>query len=71
MLLTKTAALIWNLIPERLRGEVATFDIVSKGGTVIVESGRRITARNIRQIEKEKLKTLAVPEEYIVGPGIG
>jgi DNA-directed RNA polymerase subunit beta len=56
-----------ELIPERLRGEVATFDIVSKGGTVIVESGRRITARNIRQIEKEKLKTLAVPEEYILG----
>jgi DNA-directed RNA polymerase subunit beta len=56
-----------ELIPERLRGEVATFDIVSKGGTVIVESGRRITARNIRQIEKEKLKTLAVPAEYILG----
>ena len=56
-----------ELIPERLRGEVATFDIVSKGGTVIVESGRRITARNIRQIEKEKLKTLSVPAEYILG----
>ncbi|MEH6559734.1 MAG: DNA-directed RNA polymerase subunit beta [Oceanicoccus sp.] len=56
-----------ELIPERLRGEVATFDIVSKGGTVIVESGRRITARNIRQIEKEKLKTLTVPEEYVLG----
>jgi DNA-directed RNA polymerase subunit beta len=56
-----------TLIPERLRGEVATFDIVGKGGTVIVESGRRITARNIRQIEKDKIKTLQVPAEYMLG----
>ena len=55
------------LIPDRLRGEVASFDIVGKGGSVIVESGRRITARNIRQIEKEKLKNLVVPVEYILG----
>ncbi len=56
-----------TLIPERLRGEVASFDIAGKGGSVIVESGRRITARNIRQIEKEKLKALQVPEEYVLG----
>ena len=55
------------LIPDRLRGEVASFDIVGKGGKVIVESGRRITARHIRQIEKEKLKKLVVPTEYILG----
>ncbi|WP_339339558.1 DNA-directed RNA polymerase subunit beta [uncultured Oceanicoccus sp.] len=55
------------LIPDRLRGEVASFDIVGKGGSVIVESGRRITARHIRQIEKEKLKKLVVPTEYILG----
>ncbi|MFT6307136.1 MAG: DNA-directed RNA polymerase subunit beta [Halioglobus sp.] len=56
-----------TLIPERLRGEVAFFDIVGKDGTVIVESGRRITARNIRQIEKEKLKILHVPSDYLLG----
>ena len=55
------------LIPERLRGEVATFDIIGKGGSVLVESGRRITARHINQIEKEKQKSLPVPEEYILG----
>ena len=59
------------LLPERLRGEVAMFDIVAKDGEVIVEQGRRITARNIRQIERLKLKTLAVPSEYLVGRALG
>jgi DNA-directed RNA polymerase subunit beta len=56
-----------ELIPERLRGEVATFDICGKDGEVIVETGRRITARHIRQLEKSKLKELEVPVEYLVG----
>ncbi len=56
-----------ELIPERLRGEVATFDILDENGKVIVETGRRITARHIRQIEKAKLSELEVPMEYLVG----
>ncbi|MFA7555543.1 MAG: DNA-directed RNA polymerase subunit beta [Spongiibacteraceae bacterium] len=64
---TKDGDFEMTLIAERLRGEVASFDIVTKAGTVIVESGRRITARNIRQIEKEKITSLTVPQEYIVG----
>ena len=60
-----------TLIPERLRGEVAVFDILGKDGEVIVEQGRRITARNIRQIDKMKLTTLAVPGEYLVGRALG
>src|SRR5699024_368133 len=34
-----------ELVPERLRGETATFDIKS-GSDVIVENGRRITVRH-------------------------
>ncbi|GAA4099499.1 DNA-directed RNA polymerase subunit beta [Zhongshania borealis] len=56
-----------ELIAERLRGEVATFDIAAKNGEVIVETGRRITARHIRQIEKSGLTELEVPVEYLVG----
>src|SRR5690606_33245198 len=37
-----------DLVPERLRGETADFDIVHQG-EVIVEKGRRITARHIRE----------------------
>ena len=55
-----------HLVPERLRGEMATFEIKVKK-KVIVEEGRRITARHIREMEKANVKSLVVPEEYVVG----
>ena len=55
-----------KLIPERLRGETAMFDILAND-TVVVEEGRRITARHIRQLEKAKIEWLVVPKEYLVG----
>jgi DNA-directed RNA polymerase subunit beta len=55
-----------SLIPERLRGEVATFDITGPNGKVIVESGRRITARHVRLLEDSGMKKLAVPREYLL-----
>ena len=56
-----------DLVPSRLRGDIAAFDIKGKGGKVIVEDGRRITARHIRQLEKEKITKLVVPAEYLYG----
>ncbi len=55
-----------DLVAERLRGETATFDIKAKG-KVIVEEGRRVTARHIRELEKAGIKSLDVPEEYLIG----
>jgi DNA-directed RNA polymerase subunit beta len=55
-----------NLVAERLRGEMATFDIKAKT-RVIVEEGRRVTARHIRELEKTGVKTLVVPEDYLFG----
>lgn len=55
------------LIPDRLRGETATFDIKDKKGKVIVENDRRITARHIREMGKAGLKQLMVPAEYLIG----
>ena len=63
----KEGKYVVELVPERLRGEIATFDICDKDGTVIVEAGRRITARHIRQVAKSKLKELVVPPEYLIG----
>ena len=63
----KQGNFIMELVPERLRGEIAHFDIVDKEGTVLVEQGRRITARHIRAIERAKLKELEVPSEYLIG----
>ncbi len=55
-----------TLIPDRLRGETATFDIKDKKGKVIVKNERRITARHIREMEKAGLKELVVPAEYLI-----
>ncbi len=54
------------LIPERLRGDVAAFDI-KIGRKVVVEEGRRITARHIRELEKGDVKELEIPAEYLYG----
>ena len=59
-----------DLDPERLRGEIAAFDIVDKKGEVVVAKGRRITARHIRQLEKGKVTSLAVTSEYLVGRAV-
>ena len=55
-----------ELVPARLRGETATFEI-RIGDQVIVEEGRRITARHVRQLEDAGVKKLTVPREYIYG----
>ncbi|MCE0724916.1 MULTISPECIES: DNA-directed RNA polymerase subunit beta [Legionella] len=57
-----------DLIPQRLRGEIASFDIlVPETGELIVEQGRRITARHIKQMEKAQMKDLVVPRDYLIG----
>ena len=57
-----------ELIPARLRGEIASFDIVVPNtGEIIVEMGRRITARHIKVMEKNNMSNLVVPLEYIIG----
>ncbi|WP_345193746.1 DNA-directed RNA polymerase subunit beta [Kistimonas scapharcae] len=57
----------FELIPERLRGEAASFDIKDHDGNVIVEMARRITARHIRQLQKANIKEIEAPVEYLLG----
>ncbi len=54
-----------DLVPERLRGEMAQFDITALDGKVIVEQGKRINARHVRQMEQAGLVKLPVPDEYL------
>ncbi|OQX43452.1 MAG: DNA-directed RNA polymerase subunit beta, partial [Candidatus Sedimenticola endophacoides] len=63
--LTKKGAKL-ALVPERLRGDTATFDIKVKS-EVLVETGRRITQRHIRELEKAGVKSLEVPYDYLHG----
>ncbi len=53
-----------GLVPERLRGETATFDI-KLGRKQIVDEGRRITAKHVRDMTQSKVDRLIVPMEYL------
>ena len=53
-----------TLVPQRLRGETASFEIRA-GNKVIVEEGRRITARHVRQLEEAGVSRLPVPTDYL------
>ncbi|MEI7839157.1 MAG: DNA-directed RNA polymerase subunit beta [Methylococcaceae bacterium] len=61
---------IFYIVPERLRGEIAAFDI-KNGSQVLVEEGRRITAKHIRDINKAGLTSFEVPRDYLVGKILG
>ncbi len=61
------SAIEMELVPSRLRGETAAFEIKGSGNKVIVEEGRRITARHVRQMEEAGIKRLTVPTDYLVG----
>ncbi|MDA3868623.1 MAG: DNA-directed RNA polymerase subunit beta [Gammaproteobacteria bacterium] len=56
----------FELIPERLRGETVNFDIMA-GKKVIVEAGRRVTMRHIKQLEAAKITELDAPVDYLLG----
>ena len=55
-----------ELIPERLKGEKAQFDITD-GKKVLVEQGKLITARHIKLIAEAGLERLQVPDSYLEG----
>ena len=59
-----------ELVPSRLRGEVLSFPVKGKRGKLIVEAGRRITSRHIRQMEKAGLTELEVSEDFLTGSSL-
>lgn len=58
--------LFMELVPERLRGETATFDI-QLGDKILVEAGKKITARHIRDLSKSGVTSIEIPPEYLIG----
>jgi DNA-directed RNA polymerase subunit beta len=56
-----------ELVPERLKGETARFDILDKDGKVIVAKDKRINAKHIRDMDNAGLKLISVPEDFLVG----
>ncbi len=55
--------LVLDLVPERLRGEIAAFPIKLED-RVLVEEGRRVTARQVRELKNAGVRRLAVPMAY-------
>jgi DNA-directed RNA polymerase subunit beta len=54
-------------VGERIRGEVARFDITDKAGKVIVAKDKRVTARHTRELEQSGTTHISVPEDYLLG----
>ncbi len=59
--------ILFEVVPERLRGEVAKFDILDKAGTVIVAKDKRITVKHIREMAEAGIKKIIVPDEFMIG----
>jgi len=63
----KSEGALMEFVPERLRGEVARFDIADKNGKVVVEKDKRINAKHIRDLDAAGTKLISVPEDYLLG----
>ncbi|MFA6313677.1 MAG: DNA-directed RNA polymerase subunit beta [Sterolibacterium sp.] len=57
----------FTVVPERLRGETAKFDIVDKAGKVLIPKEKRITVKHIRELAEAGIKKIAVPDDFVVG----
>jgi DNA-directed RNA polymerase subunit beta len=56
-----------EFVPERLRGQLASFDVLDKNGVVVIQKDKRINAKHIRELEAAKTKNILVPDDYLVG----
>lgn len=61
------SGIFFDLVPERLRGELAGFDIISEEGRVFVQKDKRITAKHVRDLQQANLTKIPVPEEFLLG----
>ncbi|NMG76179.1 DNA-directed RNA polymerase subunit beta [Aromatoleum diolicum] len=57
----------FEVVPDRLRGDVAKFDITDATGNVIVARDKRITAKHIRDLDQAGVKTISVPDDFLLG----
>src|SRR5205823_3966091 len=60
-----------EFVSDRLRGEIAKFDIVGKDGKVLIARDKRITARTVRDLQEAGMKRILVPGDFLVGRMLG
>src|SRR5574340_606642 len=56
-----------EFVPERLKGEMARFDVAGRDGKPIIQKDKRITVRHLRELTDAGIKRIAVPSDYVVG----
>ncbi len=61
----------FELVPERLRGDMARFDIATKNGKIIVQKDKRITVKHVRELQQAGIERLTVPEDFLLGRVLG
>ena len=61
----------FELKPDRMRGEIARFDIITKQGKLIVQKDKRITVKHVRDMEQAGLTKITVSEEFLLGRTLG
>jgi len=66
----KAKKLHLELVPSRLRGEIAKFDIQDKKSNLIVSKDKRITVKHIRDLEKAGIKDVVINPEILLGKKI-
>jgi DNA-directed RNA polymerase subunit beta len=57
----------FELHPERMRGDIARFDILNTDGKPIVQKDKRITVKHIREMEAAGINKVTVSDEFILG----
>jgi DNA-directed RNA polymerase subunit beta len=58
---------LFEVVPERLRGEVARFEITDKSGKTLVAKDKRITVKHIRDMESAGVKKIVAPDDFLIG----
>ncbi|MBK8322663.1 MAG: DNA-directed RNA polymerase subunit beta [Betaproteobacteria bacterium] len=57
----------FEVVADRMKGEIAKFDIATKAGKVIIQKDKRITVKHIREMEAAGLKKLSVEPDFLLG----
>jgi DNA-directed RNA polymerase subunit beta len=65
--LSKKNGILFDLVPERMRGEIARFDIMTKAGKLIVPKDKRITVKHVREMEAASLHKHPVTDDFLLG----
>jgi len=60
-----------ELVADRLKGEVAKFDILGPDGKVLVQKDKRITAKHLRDMQAAGIQELEVPLDSLLGRWLG